>query len=92
MRSLLGLTARMVRGVSERQLLSVRQDILGSDGRRDLKILQGAKVGAHAVQGVHRRRIDQVRFLRTGLLRRQRRRKAGREHEQHDCVSNVSFH
>src|SRR5271166_1326758 len=86
---LVGRDGENLRGVSERQLLSVRQDILRRDGSSDLKILKGAKVGAHLIQGIHRRGVDQVRLLGSGLLRRQWHGKPSCEREQRDCVSNI---
>jgi hypothetical protein len=68
---LVGRDCKDLRGVGERQLLSTRQDILGRDGSPDLEVLEGAEVCAHLVQGIHRRGVDQVRLLGTGLLRRQ---------------------
>src|SRR5271157_3445115 len=60
---LVGRDGENLRGVSERQLFSVRQDILRRDGSSDLKILECAKVGAHLIQGIHGRGVDQVRLI-----------------------------
>src|SRR5277367_4861337 len=74
------------------QLLAVVQDILRRDLSFDLKVLEGAKIRSHLVQGIYRGGFDGVRFLTISRLRPQRRRETGREHEHCNRETNSVFH
>src|SRR5271154_2633043 len=74
------------------QLLAVVQNILRRDLSFDLKILEGAKISSHRVQGIYRGGFDGVRFLTVSRLRPQRRGKTSREHEHCNRETNCVFH